>query len=188
MSKKKRVLPFDCTVEMLDEGYGMWMHPVGGLVYPLLMCISVPEWLRADRLRSAYCRYDPSRRQYYFPECGVRSNVYRLLPKIGDDQSHCAGDPYPAHWTNDPFTGGVISELCLGARIEKFFAYHDCVQLGPAGSKSLEGFIPGFSVKYSEQYMGPWFKYQLLSDYDKATEENRRRFDEFFGTFSKDTD
>lgn len=93
MSEKKRVLPFNFTVDEMDRGDGMKFHPCTG---DRLIQGRVSRGSELDRMGSfengSYTIYGGY-------------GMYRSLPRISDEKDHKAGEPYLGHWSYDPFTG-----------------------------------------------------------------------------------
>jgi len=86
---RKRVIPFDCTAEEMDKGFGMKYHPVSG---------DYPKPL--DKLR-----FDEAKQMFAFQD----SNMF--FPRIGDGEEHSAGMRYLHHWSYCPFTGEPLFDL-----------------------------------------------------------------------------
>ena len=83
-----RTLPRSYTAEELDHGEGMSFHPDNAEPFVELEFIQ-------------------SKHRYCFAP-GIYNWMAHdrwLLARIGDGQNHQVGDPYPAHWQFDPFTG-----------------------------------------------------------------------------------
>lgn len=89
-----RVFDRDYTVDQLDRAEGMHFHPcdnMGGL----------------DMTDREHTHYDEESHTFYQIGGGWGTLTF-TRPRISDGTTKKKGDPYPAHWTFDPFTGELL--------------------------------------------------------------------------------
>lgn len=81
----------DYTVDQLDRAESMRWHPCDNRHMQTRIC--------------EYVGYDEEKSQFYRIHGTVGHKYFTLRPRISDGKDKKKGDPYPAHWTVDPFTG-----------------------------------------------------------------------------------
>ena len=94
----RRVLPFDCSAEQMDQGHGMRYHPCflgrDGRLHQLHIDLHFAK--EKGKFYRQVDRGEP-----------MVTDVW--CDRIGDGHPRSAGDPYPEHWLVCPFTGEALT-------------------------------------------------------------------------------
>ena len=89
----ENVLPRDFTAEEMDRGEGMTFHPCS---------------LTRNRRRMEDFQYDFENKIHFFTSNWLGSVGRYDRPRIGTGQDCKAGEPFPDHWVQDPWTGETL--------------------------------------------------------------------------------
>ncbi len=142
----RRMLPFDYTPRLMDEGLGMQFHPLDGR--PL-----------------KYLRFDKDMQVFGVNDGGCWNPSFKPFPKIGDGKPHRAGDPFLAHWRYCPFTGLSLDHSRFRRMLEEYFKLEPSLYVCQQG---LDVCLRGFETYYEETID------DLVEVYDAEPHEGRK--------------